>query len=333
MLRSNCRQIIIAAALLAGAACFHAQPAHAGSCCGGGQAAALILPKSAQSMVDVSVDWEKYDGFWNQDGKYLRDQPGTDLNQYRLNLGYALRLAKRWQASVALPYIWNDNKYSGLTSHSEGLGDSTLNLWYEASDSTMCRWGWNSLELADLKPAATFGLSLTVPTGVSPYDNVKSSFDITGRGFYRIDGNVLLDKTIYPLSTSLFLSYGTYLERPVNREYGEYVEPYRKKLGDRMAGTLAISYETLFDTRRSRNRLTYTAAFSEIREADGTINGDRDPTSGFRKSSVAGTIAWSTLERSWMVKLTWNHSIKENGWGNNFPVSDIYSAGVTHVFF
>lgn len=315
-----------------GAACFFAPQAHAGSCCGGGQAAALILPKFAQGMVDVSADWEKYDGFWTQDNKYLRDQPGTDLNQYRLNLGYALRLAPRWQASASVPYVWNKNDYSGISSRSEGIGDTAFSLWYEAFDSIMCRWGWNTLELSDLKPAATFGVSLTVPTGVSPYDKVKSSFDITGRGFYRIDGNVLLDKTIYPVSASLFLSYGTYIERPVNREYGEYVEPYRKKLGDRAAGTLAVSYETLIDSFWSRNRLTYTAAFSEIREAAGTINGDRDPTSGFRKSSAAGTLAWSTLERRWVVKLSWNHAIKKDGWGSNFPASDIYSLGVSHAF-
>lgn len=320
------------AVLFSGAAYFSVPQALAGSCCGGGQAAALILPKFAQSMVDVSVDWEKYDGFWTQDGRYLRDQPGTNLNQYRLNLGYAIRLAPRWQASVSIPYVWNKNVYSGLSSRSEGVGDAALSLWYEAFDSIMCRWGWTSIELTDLKPAATFGVSLTVPTGVSPYDDAKSSFDITGRGFYRIDGNVLLDKTIYPVSASLFLSYGTYVERPVNREYGEYVQPYRKKLGDRAAGTLAISYETLIDLLQSRNRLTYTAAFSEIYEAEGMINGERDPTSGFRKSAIIGTLAWSTLERLWMAKLTWNHSIKSNGWGSNFPASDIYSIGVTRVF-
>lgn len=333
MIRSIWNKVMICAALVTGAACFFAQPVLAGSCCGGGQATTLVLPKMATSMVDVAFDREKYDGFWTQDGKYLRDQPGTDLNQYRLNFGYAFRLAPRWQASVAVPYIWNDNKYSGLTSHSDGPGDSTLSLWYEAFDSVMCRWGWASLELADLKPAATFGLSVTVPTGISPYDNVKSSFDITGRGFYRVDGNVLLDKTIYPVSASIFLSYGTYIERPVNREYGQYVEPYRKKLGDRMAGTFALSYETLYNSGQSRNRLAFTAAFSGIREADGTINGSKDPTTGFRKSSVTGTIAWSTLTRTWTVKLSWNHSIKEDGWGKNFPASDIYSVGVTHVFY
>jgi hypothetical protein len=322
--------IVLTAALLAEAACFFPSSAHAGSCCGGGAATTLILPKFAQGMVDTSVDVEKYDGFWTSDGKYLRDQPGTDLSQYRLNLGVARRLAKRWQASIAVPYLWNDNRYSGISSRSERMGDTMLSLWYEAFDSVMCRWRY--FELSDLKPAATFGLSLTIPTGKSPYDNVNSSFDITGRGFYRIDGNVLLDQTIFPWSASLFMSYGTYIERPVDREYGAYVQPYRKKLGDRAVGTLALSYNDFIDFLETRQILIYSAALTEVWEGRGTIDGDRDPTSGLRKTSVAGALAYSTLDRTLVVKLTVNHSIKKDGWGNDTPASDIYSLGVTYAF-
>ncbi len=323
--------ITLTAALLWGAALYFPHNASAGSCCGGGAAATLILPKYAQSMIDTSFDMEKYYGYWDQDGNYKSDQPGTDLRQYRLNLGYALRLAKRWQASVAIPYVWNVNKYQNGTSRVDGLGDTTLSLWYEASDSAMCRMGWGELSFNDLVPATTVGLSLTVPTGVSPYDGVKSD-DITGRGFYRLDANVLLDKTIYPWSASLFMGYGKHFERPVNRDM-DYVKPYRFQLGDRAVGTLAISYEMFIDTSSSRNRLTYTAAFSQIWEGKSTRDDERVPESGMKKSSVAGTVAWSTLQRTWTVKLTWNHTIKKNDRGENFPASDIYSLGVTHVFF
>jgi hypothetical protein len=321
---------ILCAALFMGAACFFAPTVQAGSCCGGGAGTTLILPKGADSMVNLTLDMEKYDGFWTNDGKYFHDQPGTDLRQYRMNTGYALRLAPRWQASVALPYVWNENKYSGLTSRTQGLGDTTFNLWYEAFDSVMCRWKYFDIE--DLKPAASFGLSLTVPTGVSPYDNVSSSFDITGRGFYRLDGNVLFEKTLFPWTASLFMSYGKYIERPVDREYGVYVEPYRKRLGDRTVGTLMVSYVDYLDIRESRSTMIYAGTISEIWEGRSTINGEPDPTSGFKKTSVAGSIAYGTLDRAWIVQLSWNHSIMKDGWGYNFPASDIYSVGVTHVF-
>ncbi len=321
----------ILAALLGGAALFFPCPAPAGSCCGGGAAATLILPKYARAMVDTSFDMEQYDGYWSKNGTYYRDQPGMDLRQYRLNLGYALRLAPKWQASVAVPYVWNVNRYPNGTSRVDGLGDTAFSIWYEAFSAPMCRLGWTDMGWDDLVPAATFGLSLTVPTGVSPYDGVKSD-DITGRGFYRLDANMLLDKTIYPLSVSLLLGYGKHFERPVDREV-DYVQPYRKQLGDRTIGTFAVSYETLFDAMHARNRMTYTASLSGVREGESTINGTRDPASGFEKDSIAGTAAWSTLERTWSVKGTWSHTLKKSGWGENFPASDIYTLGVTHVFF
>jgi hypothetical protein len=120
---------LINAALFAGAAFFSPLTAWAGSCCGGGAAMNLILPKYAQGMIDVSFDVEKYDGFWNQNGKWTPDPSGSDLRQYRVNAGYALRLASQWQASVVVPYVWNDNTYSGLSSRTDGLGDTSLNLW------------------------------------------------------------------------------------------------------------------------------------------------------------------------------------------------------------
>lgn len=316
---------LICAALFVGAACFTPQNIQAGSCCGGGAAATLVLPKFSQGMVDFSMDMEKYDGFWNQNGKYIHDEPGTNLAQYRLNLGFAQRLASRWQASIAVPYIWNENKYAGLTSRTEGIGDTTVNLWYETFDGVKCVWKVRDLE--DLAPAVYLGTSLTIPTGVSPYNNVKSSFDVTGRGFYRVDGNVLVDKTIYPWSASLNLSYGYYLERPVDKEYGNYVQPYRKELGNRTLGSVAFSYISFLE---SRDMLTYTASYAYLNEATGTINGNSDPTSGFRKESVAGTIAYSSMDRDWIYKLTWSHAIREDGWGANFPTTDIYTIGVSH---
>ncbi|MDA8099465.1 MAG: hypothetical protein M0042_07560 [Nitrospiraceae bacterium] len=322
----------MAAVLIAGIVALLPLPAWAGSCCGGGSAAGLVLPKFAQSMIDMSFDVERYNGFWNQDGDYLHDPPGTDLRQYRLNLGYAQRLAKRWQATASVPYIWNDTTYSGLSSRTSGIGDMALGVWYEAFDATVCRLGWDDLSFRDLAPAATFGLALTVPTGISPYDNVNSSFDITGRGFYRLDANMLLDKTIIPFGVSFLMSYGKAFERPVDREYGQYVQPYRKQLGDRATGSLAVSYIQYLDIGSSRRILTYTAAFSEVWEGESRINGSADPTSGFRKSSVTGTFAFSTLDRCWTVKASWNHSITSDGWGSNFPLSDIYSLGVSRAF-
>lgn len=322
---SKSMQALILAALLIGAASLVPSPSIAGSCCGGGGGATLLLPKFYQSMVDVSCDLEKYDGFWNQDGKYTPDPAGSDLRQYRLNFGYARRLAPKWQASLLVPFIGNVNRYASDTSRKNGLGDTTLNLWYEALDDISA---WKIRELKDLTPSITIGPSLLIPTGISPYDGAPSD-DVTGRGFYRLDGNMLISKTLHPWSASVSLGYGSYLERPVNREK-EYVPPYRKKLGDRSSASLSLSY--IYYVGSAGDALTGTASLSQLREADASIDGNHVANSGFWKNSLGGTIAYSSTDHDWGVRASWSHTIKQNDWGNNFPATDIYTIGVNYGF-
>ena len=319
--------MVLALIVGAGAICFSSPALWAASCCGGGSATSLILPKFSQSMLDVSLSAESYDGFWDGNGDYHSDPPGSDLNQYRLSLGYAMRLAPRWQAAIVAPYVWNSNQYAGLSSSTKGLGDMTLGLTYEAFDGIKCVWKVKNWQ--DLIPAVYYGVSLTVPTGISPYDDVANSFDITGRGFYRLDGNILLDKTIYPWNASLLFSYGKYLERDVNREYGKYVEPYEKQLGDRMLGTATFGYTHFLD---NMDTMTFSLAYSHLQEDAGSIDGRTDFTSEMEKNSIAATMAYSTMNRDWVYKLSWSHASPNDGQGQNFPVTDIVTLGVSHVF-
>jgi hypothetical protein len=319
--------LILIAALLGGAAILYPLPAAAGSCCGGGSGASLLLPRIYQGMIDVSVDSELYHGYWDLNGKVKPDPPESDLRQYRLNIGYAKRLAERWQTSIIVPYVWNDNTYSGLSTRTDGIGDMTLNLWYEAVDDTSA---WKIRNIGDTVPALAIGAALLVPTGISPYDDVASSFDITGRGFYRLDGNMIISKTLHPWSSSLSLSYGTHFERSVNREYGKYVEPYRKKLGNRFSGSLSLSYIYYIGT--GGDTLAGTGSFTYLSEADASFNGDRDADSGFRKESIGLSLAYSSTDHDWSTRLSWSHAIRRDGWGENFPITDIYTLGVSYAF-
>jgi hypothetical protein len=240
-------------------------------------------------------------------------------------MGYARRLSAKWQASALVPYIWNINKYTSGAHRTDGIGDTTLSLWYEAVDDTST---WRIRNLKDLMPSITIGPSLVMPTGISPYDGVPSD-DVTGRGFYRLDGNVILSKTLHPWSASFALSYGSYIERPVNREL-DYVTPYRKKLGDRSSASLSLSYISYIGS--GGDALTYTASLSELREADATRYGNRIDNSGLQKDALGGTIAYSSTDRDWGIRASWSHTIKHDGWGKNFPATDIYSIGVNYGF-
>jgi len=320
MLLTKTRLLIASILLVTG----YTATVNAASCCGGGSASSLILPKVGQQMIDVSFDLENYDGFWNSDAVHVEDPSGSKLQQTRLNFGAGYRLSPNWQTSVIVPYVWNDNQYAGFTTATHGLGDAVASIWYEAFDAITCVYKVNSI--ADLKPSIYYGLSMTLPTGVSPYGDVKNSFDITGRGFYRLDASLLLDKTVFPWNATFQYSYGVYLERPVNREYGNYVEPYDKNLGDRSLLMLSFGYS---DQTEKLGTITYTLAYSELEEKAGEIDGQTDPTGGLEKQSLAFTVAMANFDKDWIYKVTYNKATD----GKNFPATEILSLGVSHVFF
>ncbi|MEI7816693.1 MAG: hypothetical protein WCI45_05805, partial [Desulfuromonadales bacterium] len=219
------------------------------------------------------------------------------------------RFAKDWQAGISLPYVWNDNSYSGVSSQTSGLGDTAVSLTYEVLDDNSA---WKVRDIGDMTPGVSVGLSLLVPTGISPYDNQQSSFDITGRGFYRLDGTLLVEKTIRPWNASLSLTYGTYLERTINREYGKYVEPYKKDLGDRFSASLSTGYTYVIGT--GGDSITGTASYAYMKEADASFNGKQDSGSGFNKQSVGMALSYSNNDNNWSARAGWNHAIKMNGW-------------------
>ena len=317
----------VTAALLAGAVALFPAHSRAASCCGGGSAASLSVPKYATAVADISIDTELYDGYWNQHGRHVADPPGSDLRQYRLNLGAAYRFAKEWQAGISLPYVLNDNNYSGTSSQTSGLGDTTLSVTYDILDDNSA---WKIRDAKDLIPGVSFGLALLVPTGISPYDNQQSSFDITGRGFYRLDGNLLIEKTLRPWNASLALGYGTHFERSVNREYGKYVEPYKKDLGDRFSASLATGYTYVLGT--GGDSVATTISYAYMKEGDASYNGTTDKGSGFYKQSLGATVAYSNNDENWSIRAGWNHAIQQDGWGKNFPTTDLFSVGVRYLF-
>lgn len=297
---------------------------HAASCCGGGASSGIILPKFNDAMWDMSVSHEAYNGAWNKEGSYQKDPADSELLQRRLDLSYAYRLADQWQLNIGLPLIDNQNKYSGENSSVQGLGDMQLSVWYEAFDKVTCVYkinGWESL-----KPSLYFGSSLTLPTGISSYsDRVDSSFDITGLGFYRLDANMIIEKTVYPYSLSWQGKYGYTFERPVNQENGQAVTPYNKQLGDRRASIFSAAYTWFLP---NLSMLTLTASHSQLEESKTKYDGVTDNNSGLNKTTMGLSFAYSSAVRDWIFKL----GISEAQDGENIPKTQIINMGVSHVY-
>lgn len=297
--------------------------ARAASCCGGGGGGAAMLARGDRAMADLSLEWERYDGYWDLDGRHRPDPAGASFSQLRATFAGGLRLAPAWQLSATLPWAWNRNTYSSLSTRTQGPGDASLSLWLEALDE---RTGWRMKAAADLLPSVTLGLALTVPTGISPYDDVASSFDVTGRGFYRLDGNLLVEKSYRAFSASLSAALGRHLARPVNRVYGKWVEPYRKRLGDRVSGGLSLGYRHFVGT--AGHALTATASLAWLHEGAGILGGGRDPTSGIARTAAGLALAFASTDSDWAARVSWSHALQGRGLGENFPTTDILTLGV-----
>ncbi|OGG97404.1 MAG: hypothetical protein A2508_10595 [Candidatus Lambdaproteobacteria bacterium RIFOXYD12_FULL_49_8] len=295
----------------------------AASCCGGGGGGALVLPKMNEAMTSGTFSIESYHGFWDQSGQFHNDPAGSDLNQTRASFGAAYRLAPRWQAYATGSWVKNKNRYEGVNSNTEGPGDALLGLWYEGFDQVTCVWKVYSV--ADLKPAIYWGLAVSLPTGISPYDEVANSFDITGRGFYGVSGKLRIEKTIYPFSAGLALDFTRHLERPVNREYGNWVEPYRKQLGDRLSAGFNLGYVWFFE---NQDEFSLTWAITDLNENQAQINQVEDPTTGMHLKSQGLSASLGKAERDWIFKA----GIDQGTSGTNFPKTQTISIGVTYVF-
>ncbi len=305
----------------------------AASCCGGGSASSLVLPKLGGTVVHIAADYERYDGFWDGSGVWTPDPQGSELRQFRLNIGVAYRLAPRWQASLNVPLVRNETDYPGIHSISNGLGDAAFTIRYETFEYVTCV---SEIETwHDIVPAVYLGATLTIPTGTSPNDDVSNNFDITGRGFYRLEGNLLIEKTIFPWNLSVDLSYGFHFKRDVNREWGVFVEPYEKRLGERFSAGVRFGYgwdlpgEGLLSTLT----LTPTVGYSYLWEGKTRYNGRSDPASGFEKQAISLSLALANCTNEWIGTLSWSHAVQEDDWGSNFPTSDTITLGVTHVFY
>jgi len=302
-------------------------PLYGASCCGGGGASGVTIPKFMQGVAAVTIEEERYDGFWNGQSQVTPDPAGSDLKQQRLSFAGAYRIGPNWQLNGTTAWVENDNVYSGQSSHTSGIGDSSIGVLYENFDNITCVN--EILEPADWLPASYFGLNLTLPTGTSPYDDASSSFDITGRGFYRLDATALVEKTVYPWSATLSAAAGWHPARMVNREYGQWVNPYKKQLGNRYTMGTSLGYTWFMD---NLDQIVMTYSLSHLEESASRIDGALNEGTGMKKRAMGlmGSYGWA--DQAWIFKLGLNRSIKQNGMGTNFPITETLSFGVSHVF-
>jgi hypothetical protein len=301
-------------------------PLHAASCCGGGSSASLTLPKFATFMFSTGFDHEIYNGYWNTEGDYREDPEGSDLRQLRMNIGAAYRLHDNIQTFLSIPYVYNINKYSGLSSESYGAGDITAGFNFELFNDIRCVYRVLSLE--DIWPATYLGVKAIVPTGLSPYDDVPNSFDITGLGFYTFNFNLLIDKTINSFNMTLGANYSISAKRTVNMEYGRFIEPYDIQQGDKLNLSASAGYSFLL---KSMDSITLTLGYAYLEEFKWKINDAEVPFTGFNKHNLTVGLAFATSDMNDVIKLGNSFNIPEDNWGSNKPATITTTLEYSHV--
>jgi len=300
---------------------------YSASCCGGGSSSFLLVPKFSKSSIAVGAAMETYQGFWTSTGKHLPDPDDSLLRQFRATLSGAIRLNDNFQLSLSIPYVFNNNLYSGAQYDTNGLGDTYLTLTYEAFDNITCVW--KVRDISDLRPAAYFSVNVLIPTGISPYSDVENNFDITGRGFYRVDFRAFIDKTIYPFSMSLSAQYGKYIERPINKEYGTYVEPYQRQLGDRFSASGMLGFSFMLPTFYS---LSLYASYAYLIEQPGYDNGEVNEFLGFSKQTFTVSTILMNPGKNNIVKLNHSNSPPVDAFGVKTASTYSWSIEVQHVY-
>lgn len=300
--------------------------ARAASCCGGGGGGAVSVPRDARLVLDLSAENEAYSGLWDQSGTHVDDPPGSNPAQRRVALGAGWRFARDWQVGLSLPYVWNDNRFSTYARRTHSVGDTSLAVAWDLHTE---RSIWKVLSPADLLPSVTLGTALTIPTGLSPYDAISDQYDVTGRGFYRLDATLQVDKSFRGFTSSLSAAWGTHLARSVNRYNGLYQAPERRRLGDRASASLSAGYRVFVGS--AGDSLTGTAAFSWLWEDDLALDGKVQGETGLFKTAVTGTVTWAGTDRDWSLRASWNHALRADGWGAGFPTTDVLTLGYRHV--
>jgi hypothetical protein len=78
--------------------------------------------------------------------------------------------------------------------------------------------------------------------------------------------------------------------------------------------------------------MTSTVSYAFLKEGKSSINGITDDTGGMTKQSAGLAFNYANMDQDWSTRIAWNHAIAEDGWGRNFPTTDIITVGVRYVF-
>jgi hypothetical protein len=155
------------------------------ACCGGGFSFPTLIVGDDRSQEGVSYSNGKIIDDILASGKWAPRQT-NDLTQV-LQFNGAMLISDRFQVGAALPLVRRSRTLNSGVTSSNGFGDATLDLGYEA----LPEWGYSWW-----RPKGLTFFQLTTPSGKSVYQSTDTGgTNVTGRGFWALGAGFILTKT------------------------------------------------------------------------------------------------------------------------------------------
>jgi hypothetical protein len=242
-----------------------AHRAHAQACCAGSGAvtpARLALHEDA--LVGMTLHASGVLGNYAPDGSYAPQPPHTSEADFEEDFLGAVRITKRAQLALLVPFVQTYRATPGLSEAGSGIGDLNVGGRYDFVLAGESR----------IVPGIAALAGLTVPTGKPVAEaNQTLATDATGTGAFQGNFGLALEQTWGPWLVNvsgLVAQRASYTARGVS-----------ETLGTQITGLGAFAY-----TFRSGAALGFVSSYAA--EGDARVDGTSDPNSHKRALTLSG---------------------------------------------
>jgi len=275
------------AALVCAAIATRAAPARAQACCAGaGIATPGRLALHDFVLAGTELRAGALVGSFDQNGNYSGRAPGTVEDDLEEDLFAAVRVLKRGQVALLVPFVETLRRAGSVTDAGGGIGDVNLSA----------RWDFLYAGQSRYVPGIAVLAGVTFPSGV-PIESASDPLgsDATGIGAYQINGGLALEQTFGPWLVALSCIVAARTPRTVGN--------VSETLAPQVSTLATLAYVT-------RREIAFALSSSFTYEGDATIDGATAADTRRLTLALTGGVLFP-IGDAWraQVGVTWNPPI------------------------
>ncbi len=281
--------------------------AHAQACCAG---ASIVTPGRLGLhdfvLAGTEIRASALVGSFDQNGNYTGRARGTVEDDFEEDLFAAIRVLRRGQVALLVPFIETVRRAGAITDAGGGIGDINLSA----------RWDFLYAGQSRYIPGIALLAGITFPSGLpieSAYQPIASH--ATRNGAFQINGGLALEQTFGPWLVALSCIVAARTSRTVSA--------ISETLAPQVSGLATLAYVT-------RREIAFALSSSVTYEGDASINGaTADDTQRLTLAMSAGIFL--PLGDAWRAQLaaTWNPPLA----GVNTPANAGLQWTLVHAWF